>query len=142
MANIRVTKSFTFEMAHALWNYDGPCRNIHGHSYQLFVTVTGQPSEDLNDTKLGMVIDFSDLKRIVNQHVVEYFDHSIETTEDVERELGYPVLASIREANLFSYRKKRSRNRDNLSRMKKKSRANVKTSSDLANMISTVLPKS
>lgn len=77
MANIRVTKSFTFEMAHALWNYDGPCRNIHGHSYQLHVTVYGQPIKDINNTKLGMVIDFSDLKRIVNQYVVDYFDHSV-----------------------------------------------------------------
>ncbi len=64
-------------MAHALWNYDGPCRNIHGHSYQLYVTVYGQPSKDINNTKLGMVMDFSDLKKIVNQYVVGYFDHSV-----------------------------------------------------------------
>ncbi len=64
-------------MAHALWNYDGPCRNIHGHSYQLYVTVYGQPSEDLDNTKLGMVIDFTDLKKLVNQCVVDYFDHSV-----------------------------------------------------------------
>ena len=64
-------------MAHALWNYDGPCKNIHGHSYQLYVTVSGQPSTDLNNTKLGMVIDFSDLKKIINQYVVDYFDHSV-----------------------------------------------------------------
>lgn len=77
MANIRVTKSFTFEMAHALWNYDGPCKNIHGHSYQLYVTVSGQPSTDLNNAKLGMVIDFSDMKKIVSQYVVDHFDHSV-----------------------------------------------------------------
>jgi 6-pyruvoyltetrahydropterin/6-carboxytetrahydropterin synthase len=77
MANIRVTKSFTFEMAHALWNYDGPCRNIHGHSYQLHVTVYGQPSKEIENTKLGMVMDFSDLKEIVNQYVVGVFDHSV-----------------------------------------------------------------
>jgi 6-pyruvoyltetrahydropterin/6-carboxytetrahydropterin synthase len=64
-------------MAHALWNYDGPCRNIHGHSYRLFVTVAGRPAEDINSSKLGMVIDFSDLKKIVNQNVVDYFDHSV-----------------------------------------------------------------
>jgi 6-pyruvoyltetrahydropterin/6-carboxytetrahydropterin synthase len=90
MAKIRVTKSFTFEMAHALWNYDGPCRNIHGHSYQLYVTVTGQPSEDINNTKLGMVIDFSELKGIVNQCVVDVFDHSVVVSSrasqpDIER---------------------------------------------------------
>ena len=77
MAIIRVTKSFTFEMAHALWNYDGPCKNIHGHSYKLFVTVKGQASEDTESTKLGMVIDFSDLKKIVNTHIIDVFDHSV-----------------------------------------------------------------
>ena len=81
MATLRVTKSFTFEMAHALWNYDGPCRNIHGHSYKLFVTVTGQASTDLKSTKLGMVVDFSDLKKIVNEKVVERFDHSVVISE-------------------------------------------------------------
>ena len=77
MALIRVTKSFTFEMAHALWNYDGPCRNIHGHSYQLFVTVTGKTSTDAESTKLGMVMDFSDLKKIVGEKVISRFDHSV-----------------------------------------------------------------
>jgi 6-pyruvoyltetrahydropterin/6-carboxytetrahydropterin synthase len=77
MTKIRVTKSFTFEMAHALWNYDGPCRNIHGHSYQLFVTVIGKSSMDQGSTKLGMVVDFSDLKKIVKDLVVDVFDHSV-----------------------------------------------------------------
>ena len=77
MAKIRVTKSFTFEMAHALWNYDGPCRNIHGHSYKLFVTVRGYTSEDTNNTKLGMVMDFSDLIKIVKKNIIDVFDHSV-----------------------------------------------------------------
>lgn len=77
MAKIRVTKRFTFEMAHALWNYDGPCRNIHGHSYQLYVTITGETSQDQRSTKLGMVMDFSDIKKIVRNTVVDVFDHSV-----------------------------------------------------------------
>jgi 6-pyruvoyltetrahydropterin/6-carboxytetrahydropterin synthase len=77
MPVIRITKEFTFEMAHALWNYDGPCRNIHGHSYKLYVTVTGKTIEDTSSPKLGMVMDFSDLKQIVNKHIVDYFDHSV-----------------------------------------------------------------
>ena len=64
-------------MAHALWNYDGPCRNIHGHSYSLYVTVIGKTSQDSNSTKLGMVMDFSDLKKIVRETVVDVFDHSV-----------------------------------------------------------------
>jgi 6-pyruvoyltetrahydropterin/6-carboxytetrahydropterin synthase len=77
MARLRVTKSFSFEMAHALWNYDGPCRNIHGHSYKLMVTILGEASRDASSTKLGMVMDFSDLKKIVNEKVVDVFDHSV-----------------------------------------------------------------
>jgi len=73
MTKIRVTKEFTFEMAHALWNYDGPCRNIHGHSYKLYVTVFGNTLLDNTSTKLGMVMDFSELKKIVKKYVIDYF---------------------------------------------------------------------
>ena len=76
MSTIRLTKKFHFEMAHALWNYDGPCKNIHGHSYKLYVTVIGQPIKDINNPKYGMLIDFSDLKHIVNSQIVELFDHA------------------------------------------------------------------
>jgi 6-pyruvoyltetrahydropterin/6-carboxytetrahydropterin synthase len=77
MPVVRVTRLFRFEMAHALWGYDGLCKNIHGHSYVLKVTVAGTPVEDPQDTKLGMVIDFGDLKRLVNKHIVDKFDHSL-----------------------------------------------------------------
>jgi 6-pyruvoyltetrahydropterin/6-carboxytetrahydropterin synthase len=76
MTKIRVTKYYDFEMAHALWNYDGLCKNIHGHSYKLHVTVIGVPIDDSSSTKDGMVIDFSDLKRIVKTNIVDVFDHS------------------------------------------------------------------
>jgi 6-pyruvoyltetrahydropterin/6-carboxytetrahydropterin synthase len=77
MSVVRVTKEFNFEIAHALWNYDGHCKNLHGHSYKLFVTVTGNPIDDPKNPKNGMVIDFGDLKRIVNEEVVNPLDHSV-----------------------------------------------------------------
>lgn len=77
MKKIRVTKEFHFEMAHALWNYDGVCKHIHGHSYKLFVTIIGEPIEDPTDSKLGMVLDFGDLKKIVKEPVVDRLDHSL-----------------------------------------------------------------
>ena len=77
MSVIRVTKEFNFEIAHALWNYDGPCKNLHGHSYKLFVTVMGSPIEDPDNPKNGMVIDFGDLKQIVNDEIVEPLDHAV-----------------------------------------------------------------
>lgn len=73
---IYITKKFHFEAAHALAGYDGKCRNIHGHSYELQVTVKGEPIDEPGNPKNGMVIDFHDLKRIVNEEVVERLDHS------------------------------------------------------------------
>lgn len=77
MQTIRLTKEFKFEMAHALKGYDGLCRNIHGHSYELLVTITGTPIPDKSATKLGMVMDFGDLKKIVRQNIVDEFDHAL-----------------------------------------------------------------
>ena len=77
MAVIRVTKEFRFEMAHMLWNYDGPCRNVHGHSYILYVTFSGVPANNPDDPHNGMVIDFGDLKKLVRENIVDKFDHSL-----------------------------------------------------------------
>ena len=76
MGKIRITKQFTFEMGHALYGHDGKCRNIHGHSYKLSVTVIGEPIADTSHAKLGMVIDFGDLKKIVKEEIVDPFDHA------------------------------------------------------------------
>ena len=72
MNQVRITKIFSFEAAHALFGYNGPCRNIHGHSYKLFVTISGPV-----DFKTGMLLDFSDLKRIVHSHIIDPFDHAL-----------------------------------------------------------------
>ena len=79
---IRVTKSFTFDMAHALYGYDGPCKNIHGHTYHLDITLLGQPIADIEHVKLGMVIDFGDLKSIVQKLIIEVFDHALVLNEE------------------------------------------------------------
>ncbi len=76
MSTIRITKQFSFETGHALYGYDGKCRNVHGHSYKLHVTVIGKPISDANNVKFGMVIDFSDLKVIVKNKIVDVFDHA------------------------------------------------------------------
>ena len=71
-----VTKLFEFEACHHLPHYDGACHNIHGHSYKLEVTVSGQVSKNENDPKCGMIIDFKDLKAIVKSVAVGKYDHS------------------------------------------------------------------
>ena len=94
MSIIRLTKEFTFEAAHMLEGYDGLCREIHGHSYKLFVTVKGEPESDSSSPKLGMVMDFGDLKRIVNEQIVGRLDHSFMmrntlAAEDILNHLSY-----------------------------------------------------
>jgi len=79
---VRVTKEFHFEGAHALVDYDGKCREIHGHSYKLFVTVTGKPRNEKNDPKNGMLLDFTDLKKVVNYLVTDKYDHALLLRED------------------------------------------------------------
>ena len=100
MKKVRLTKEFTFETGHALYGYDGKCRNVHGHSYKLAVTVIGSPINDSNNVKHGMVIDFTDLKKIVKEEIVDPFDHATvfnKNTPHVElaqelRERGHEVI--------------------------------------------------
>lgn len=77
MSIIRITKEFRFEGAHALFNYDGKCKHIHGHSYILYVTVKGTPATKEGEPKDGMLIDFTDLKAIINNNIVDVFDHAL-----------------------------------------------------------------
>jgi 6-pyruvoyltetrahydropterin/6-carboxytetrahydropterin synthase len=78
---IRLTKSFTFEMAHALAGYDGACKNVHGHSFRLEVTVRGAPQNLPGHPKDGMVLDFKDLKKLVQTQVLDVFDHALVLNE-------------------------------------------------------------
>lgn len=83
MSIIRVTKEFKFEMGHALLNYDGLCKHIHGHSYMLYVTIKGKPIQDSNEIKNGMVMDFGDLTKIVKENIVLVYDHSLVLNKDI-----------------------------------------------------------
>jgi 6-pyruvoyltetrahydropterin/6-carboxytetrahydropterin synthase len=74
---LRVTKIFRFETAHAIFGYTGSCRNIHGHSYVLHVSVQRSDKQDGFLPSPGFVIDFKQLKQLVQQAVVERFDHRI-----------------------------------------------------------------
>lgn len=79
MATFRLTKKFSFEMAHALPNYAGDCRNLHGHSYKLSVTVKGETTPEVPE---GMVMDFHALKVLVEQEILDDFDHALVLQED------------------------------------------------------------
>ena len=66
----RVTRRFSFEAAHQLDWHSGACKNLHGHSYRLEVTVSGPLTSD------GIVVDFADLSELVQREVIDRFDHT------------------------------------------------------------------
>ncbi len=84
MEKIRLTKEFHFEMAHALWNYNGSCKSIHGHSYKLFITLIGTPVSNVSDPKNGMVADFSDIKKWIKTPILDQLDHALIISNDAD----------------------------------------------------------
>ena len=68
---LTVTKTIRFDAAHVLTNHRGLCKNLHGHTYRVDVSVT-QPPGDSAD----MVIDFKDLKKVLEDEVAGRFDHA------------------------------------------------------------------
>ncbi len=66
-----ISKEFKFDSAHQLVEYNGKCENLHGHTYKLRVTLMGEV-----DKKSGMIIDFTILKKIVKERIIERLDHT------------------------------------------------------------------
>lgn len=104
MPQLSITKIFRYEAAHALMGYDGLCANIHGHSYRLEVTVCRTDLDatpgavigaaDKADPKCGMLMDFSDLKRLVNETIVDPFDHALILNASMQADLLNSLHAS------------------------------------------------
>ena len=103
MDKVRLSKEFRFEMGHALLNYDGLCKHIHGHSYKLVVTVIGEPITDKQDPKLGMVMDFADLKSAVKEPIVDHFDHSLILNREAEKHLPLEPHAMYDKIHLLDF---------------------------------------
>lgn len=78
---LSVTKIFRSEMAHALYGYAGKCKNIHGHSYVLHVTVQGSGTPDGYLPAPGLIFDFKDLKKIVDDLILQKLDHQLVLSE-------------------------------------------------------------
>lgn len=82
MGRLQITKEFRFEMSHALDGYRGLCKNIHGHSYLLAVTLQGETCQDRTASHYGMLMDFSELKEMVHRSVIEPWDHALMLRKD------------------------------------------------------------
>lgn len=74
MSNFKLTKTFRFEASHQLPNHDGKCARLHGHSWVGAVVVSGSTLKQLGP-KAGMLIDYSELKKIVEPIVSGKLDH-------------------------------------------------------------------
>ena len=72
---ITLTKLFSFDAAHVLENYPGKCKYIHGHTYHLHVTISGEIINEVDHPYNGMIIDFSEMKLWVQESVLQFFDH-------------------------------------------------------------------
>jgi 6-pyruvoyltetrahydropterin/6-carboxytetrahydropterin synthase len=66
-----ISKIFKFDSAHKLENYKGACENLHGHTYTLVVSCSGEVDE-----KTGMIVDFNEIKKIVDEKILNKIDHS------------------------------------------------------------------
>ena len=83
-----VTKSVKFDAAHILTNHQGLCKNLHGHTYRVDLSVTQQ-----EDDKSDMVIDFKDLKSVATSVICDRFDHAFvySTASEGESEIASVV---------------------------------------------------
>ena len=86
-----VTKEFTFDCAHMLDGHEGLCKNLHGHTYKLSVGVEAKNPATSDGAKMNMVVDFSKLKKIVQDNVLSFFDHAfifnMQSKDECEQQL-------------------------------------------------------
>lgn len=97
---LKVAKEFSFDMAHLLDGHDGKCKNLHGHTYKLQVIVSGETEN--NGAKKGMVIDFADLKRAVNELIISPMDHAFIYDQSSERETKIAQLLQQLNSKTFA----------------------------------------
>ncbi|PVX31854.1 preQ(0) biosynthesis protein QueD [Pasteurella langaaensis DSM 22999] len=95
----KVSKEFSFDMAHILDGHDGKCRNLHGHTYKLQVEVSGELIA--NGAKKGMVVDFTDVKAIVKSVILDQMDHAFIYDSTSERECKIASLLNELNSKTF-----------------------------------------
>ncbi|MEA5097730.1 MAG: 6-carboxytetrahydropterin synthase QueD, partial [Burkholderiaceae bacterium] len=73
---LTITRKLEFDAGHRIPDHHSQCRNLHGHRYALHITLTGELIEQTGRTDSGMIMDFSDIKALANEHLVEKWDHA------------------------------------------------------------------
>ena len=83
-AAISITRRLEFDSGHRIPNHDGQCKHLHGHRYAIEVTLTGEVAHHPGKADDGMVLDFGDIKRLTNQHIVDLWDHAFLVAKEDE----------------------------------------------------------
>ncbi len=111
MNDIKITKEFTWCMAHMLANHKGKCRNIHGHTYKMQVEIgrkTGDIIQNPGETDHGMVLEFNDIKDIINRVIIDKLDHAFlywkDSTDPMEHEIAEILKKYDRKMVVIDYR--------------------------------------
>jgi 6-pyruvoyltetrahydropterin/6-carboxytetrahydropterin synthase len=73
---LTITKRLEFDAGHRIPQHKSQCRNLHGHRYALEITLEGEPIDDPASSDDGMLMDFSDVKAIAKEHLVDLWDHA------------------------------------------------------------------
>ncbi len=111
MNDIKITKEFTWCMAHMLANHKGKCRNIHGHTYKMQVEIArkeGDIIDNPGETDHGMVLEFNDVKDIINRIIIDRLDHAFlywkDSTDPMEHEIAEILKKYDRKMVVIDYR--------------------------------------
>lgn len=73
---LTITRKLEFDAGHRIPDHKSQCRNLHGHRYTLEITLVGAVIEEEGSSDNGMIMDFSDIKALAKQHLVDVWDHA------------------------------------------------------------------
>jgi 6-pyruvoyltetrahydropterin/6-carboxytetrahydropterin synthase len=90
---ITITRRLEFDAGHRIPHHDGQCRHLHGHRYAIELTVSGDVLETPGAVDDGMVLDFGDIKRLANEHLVSLWDHAFLVAKEDQAVVAF--LASM-----------------------------------------------
>ena len=73
---LTITRKLEFDAGHRIPDHKSQCRNLHGHRYTLEITLIGNVIQEEGSSDNGMIMDFSDVKALAKQHLVDVWDHA------------------------------------------------------------------
>jgi 6-pyruvoyltetrahydropterin/6-carboxytetrahydropterin synthase len=86
---LTITRKLEFDAGHRIPDHKSQCRNLHGHRYTLEITLTGEVIDADGNSDNGMIMDFSDVKALAKQHLVDVWDHAFIVYEKDDKVLDF-----------------------------------------------------